>query len=193
MKIKIRNILLLLVTANLHHQVNAQSKVDDNVQQARLLVTTFANELKSELSSAMLAAGPINGLEVCKLRAEPIAREVTGSSAWHVARTSSKVRNLNNTPEPWELNILQQFEKRLAEGEDINKLEYSGMQVVKGEMVFRYVKAIPTGGVCLACHGRNVDSAVSQKITELYPNDQATGFSLGDIRGVFSLSKTVDN
>ncbi|MFT6919058.1 MAG: hypothetical protein ACJA2G_001693 [Cognaticolwellia sp.] len=55
--------------------------------------------------------------------------------------------------------------------------------------VLRYMKAIPTGGLCLACHGSKLADDVSSKVNELYPNDQATGFKLGDIRGAFTLQK----
>ena len=47
------------------------------------------------------------------------------------------------------------------------------------------MKAIPTGGLCLQCHGEVLDPAVAGKIAELYPDDQATGFIDGDLRGVF--------
>jgi hypothetical protein len=47
------------------------------------------------------------------------------------------------------------------------------------------MKAIPTGGLCLACHGETIDPAVAGKIAELYPEDKATGFREGDLRGAF--------
>jgi hypothetical protein len=51
------------------------------------------------------------------------------------------------------------------------------------------MKAIPTGEICLACHGESISPDVATAIREAYPQDQATGFSLGDIRGAFTLSK----
>lgn len=53
------------------------------------------------------------------------------------------------------------------------------------------MKAIPTGGVCIACHGAELDPAIAQKINELYPDDQATGYKPGDIRGAFTISQTI--
>ena len=51
------------------------------------------------------------------------------------------------------------------------------------------MKAIPTGELCLLCHGETIDPDIAAAIDKAYPEDQARGFSLGDIRGAFTLSK----
>ena len=47
------------------------------------------------------------------------------------------------------------------------------------------VLPITTGAVCLRCHGKSIAPEVSSAIRAAYPNDQATGFDEGDLRGVF--------
>jgi hypothetical protein len=54
------------------------------------------------------------------------------------------------------------------------------------------MKAIPTGAVCLACHGETIAPPIAAKINELYPQDQATGFREGDLRGAFVVTKTLE-
>ena len=56
---------------------------------------------------------------------------------------------------------------------------------------FRFMKAIPTGAVCLKCHGTDLSPAVTAKLTELYPDDKATGFKEGDLRGAFVVVKNL--
>ena len=51
------------------------------------------------------------------------------------------------------------------------------------------MKAIPTGEVCLACHGKDINPDVASALDAAYPQDQARGYALGDIRGAFSVSK----
>ena len=51
------------------------------------------------------------------------------------------------------------------------------------------MKPIPTVGLCVTCHGGDVSEKITQRINFLYPNDLATGFSVGDIRGAFTLQK----
>jgi hypothetical protein len=43
----------------------------------------------------------------------------------------------------------------------------------------------------LACHGKNISAQDKKKIQMHYPHDKATGYSLGQVRGAFSLSKTL--
>ena len=47
--------------------------------------------------------------------------------------------------------------------------------------------SIPIKEVCLNCHGQNIDKDVQAQISSKYPNDNAIGFKLGDIRGAFSV------
>jgi hypothetical protein len=110
-------------------------------------------------------------------------------SNWTIARTSLKVRNTNNTPDKWESTVLAQFEQRKAAGEDVATMEYSAMVQSDDKTVYRYMKPIPTAGGCLVCHGENISGNIADKINALYPHDQATGFSVGDIRGAFSLQR----
>jgi hypothetical protein len=46
---------------------------------------------------------------------------------------------------------------------------------------------IRVGGLCLQCHGQPDDLApgVVESLERLYPDDQATGFAEGDLRGWF--------
>ena len=42
---------------------------------------------------------------------------------------------------------------------------------------------------CLICHGDNIDSTISTKLNELYPNDKAVGYKAGEIRGAFTITQ----
>jgi hypothetical protein len=109
-----------------------------------------------------------------------------------VAHTSLKYRNETNQPAAWEKAVLEQFEQRKAKGEAVKTMEFSEVTEVDGKKVFRYMKAIPTGDVCLKCHGGNIAEPVSAKINSLYPNDKATGFNKGDIRGAFTVTQSIN-
>lgn len=173
--------------------LNAESELPNNdLQEARLLVKAFSSDLKSVLTTAMKTGGPINALEVCNLQAGPIAEKISSSSGWHVARTSLKVRNIDNEPDEWELKHLLEFEKQKAAGEDLSKLEYSEVVNDGDKTLFRYIKPIPTAGLCVSCHGSSLNEELSKKVKLLYPSDQAIGFSEGDIRGAFTLQKIIE-
>jgi len=190
MKLFSVNALLLCTLTALPLHSNAETALaDQELQEARSLVKAFGSKLKSALKPAMKSGGPVNAVNVCNLQAGPIAETISAQSNWEVRRTSLKVRNANNTPDTWELMTLLQFEQRKAAGEDLKTIEHSELVTKNGQSVYRYMKAIPTADLCLKCHGSQLNNAVSAKLNELYPYDQAVGFSVGDIRGAFTLQK----
>ena len=68
----------------------------------------------------------------------------------------------------------------------------SAKTIVKAEIItneFRFMKAQGTETLCLTCHGSELSKDTKAALKQHYPEDQATGYSLGDIRGAFSLTK----
>ncbi len=167
-----------------------KGEVDSAVAESRAAVKEFMGELKGELKGAMKAGGPVNAIEVCSVKAPQIAARIAEEKGWiKVARTSLMTRNPANAPDEWEREVLQQFEARKAEGGHPKKMEHHEVVETGNGPVLRYMKAIPTGEVCLKCHGQNIDPAVKARLEELYPEDQATGFQKGDIRGAFTFTQ----
>ena len=168
----------------------ASAIADPRIGEARAIVKAFAGALQSELQAAMQSGGPVKAVNVCHVRAPEIAAELSAKHGWQVARTSLKRRNANNSPDTWETETLQQFEARKAAGEPVAELEFAAPVEIDGTRQFRYMKAIPTKTICLTCHGgESVPSEVAAEVKRHYPDDQARGFSEGDLRGAFSLVK----
>ncbi len=158
---------------------------------AKAAIRDLAMTLQAELKSAMQTGGPAAAIAVCNTQAMPISAKVAADHGMILSRVSLKNRNPANTPNPWQATVLQDFEQRRSQGEDIDKLTWSETVEVDGAQEFRFMKAIPTGGVCLACHGTQISPELSQMLAKLYPNDLATGFDEGAIRGAFVVTKTL--
>jgi len=47
-----------------------------------------------------------------------------------------------------------------------------------------YAEPLGIQEVCLTCHGTSVAPEVTAAIAPKYPDDQATGYALGDLRGI---------
>lgn len=184
--------LLLTLSALLSTTLVNAADTSQLTQETRGAIKALAAELKSTLQSAMKAEGPIKAISVCNEQAPKLAQKVSNEKGMEVARTSLKVRNELNAPDAWELSVLEQFEQRKAKGEPVAAIEYSETTQHNGNRVFRYMKAIPADDVCLMCHGTNIPGALSAKLNQLYPNDQATGFNKGDIRGAFTAVKILE-
>jgi hypothetical protein len=161
-------------------------------EEARAIVKAYATDLKKALGGAIKESGLVEAVGVCHTEAPQFAAALAEERGWAVARTSLKRRNAGNAPDAWEREVMQAFEARKAAGEAIADLEYAAV-VTDGETdgpLFRYMKAIPTEGVCLGCHaGDTVADEVEQAIQRFYPDDRARGFAEGDIRGAFTLQK----
>jgi len=182
--------VMLSVNASAEHYVEPQRN-DQYAHQAKLHTGAFAKELKAALVAALQAGGPVEAIEVCNMQALPIAKSISAQSGWTIKRTSLRLRNQANKPDEWEMATLLQFEQRKAAGENISTITQEKLVSQEGEMLYRYMQAIPTTGVCVSCHGDNLGGDIAEKLEELYPNDSATGFNLGDIRGAFSLQKNI--
>ena len=177
----------LLATSLVHAE-----NTDQLTNETRSAIKALGAELKATLQSSMKAEGPLKAISVCNTEAPKLAAKVSAEKGMEVGRTSLKVRNELNAPDQWELSVMEQFEHRKAEGEPVNMIEYSEVMQHNGNKVFRYMKAIPTDDVCLMCHGEQIPENLSTELKRLYPNDQATGFKKGDIRGAFTAVKILE-
>jgi len=159
------------------------------VTASRETVQEFMQTLKKELQAGMQEGGPVNAVSVCNLTAPAIASTYSARYGWEVGRTSLKVRNPVNAPDAWERSVLETFEARKRAGEDPAKMEYHEVVRQDGAGELRYMKAIPTAALCLACHGEHVDSITKTRLETLYPDDRALGYRVGDIRGAFTITQ----
>lgn len=156
------------------------------VDAARASAASLGGQLKQALRSAMAEGGPAAGIGVCEIQAPQIAGEVS-SRQIHVGRTALKVRNPANAPDGWESRMLEAFERRLAAGEPPEQIETFAIRDDGQRRYGHWMKAIPTQGLCTACHGAEIPPEVADAIEQAYPDDQARGFSVGDLRGAFTV------
>lgn len=184
-----RKITLSIIGLGLIAGCTVADELEQRNTESAAVAMEFMKTLKGELQAAMQEGGPVNAIQVCNTRAPEIAAGFSEKKGWTVARTSLKYRNPDNAPDAWERQVLEQFEERKAKGEDPKQISYSEVVEDDGKKTYRFMKAIPTGPVCLACHGEKIDTTVEAKIQELYPEDQARGYNAGDIRGAFTITQ----
>ena len=178
--------LPLGVSADSHGGGEMQPYVDES----KAAIKSFFDTLKGELVTAMNAGGPVHAIGVCNTIAPQIAASKSEETGLNLARTSLKVRNPDNAPDAWETAVLEAFEARKAGGEPVDTIAKAEVvEGADGKRQFRFMKAIPTGEVCLKCHGAEISPEVAGRLDELYPEDRARGFALGDIRGAFTVTK----
>jgi Protein of unknown function (DUF3365) len=191
LKLPVCGVAAFLMMAQL--SAGAQDTADPEMQsfkkEAAGAIKGLAQNLKKELKAALKSGGPVKAIEVCNTVAPSIAAAQSQERGLDVRRTALKLRNPDNAPDEFERKVLEKFVADIAAGKDPKALAYAEAVKTDDGTELRFMKAIPTGELCLKCHGGNVAPEVKAAIGKLYPEDQATGFKAGDLRGAFSVSK----
>ncbi|WP_424956293.1 Tll0287-like domain-containing protein [Hyphomicrobium sp. 1Nfss2.1] len=160
---------------------------------ARASIKGLGENLKQQLMAAIKEGGPIAAVNVCRTIAPAIAEEQSHVHGVKVGRTALKVRNPGNAPDAFERRVLEDFVRQIAEGADPAKLEHAEIVSDGDGRVLRYMKAIPMAAQpCAICHGAELSPALKAEIAKLYPDDQATGFKPGELRGAFTATEKLN-
>ncbi|NOU00767.1 MAG: DUF3365 domain-containing protein [Gallionella sp.] len=160
--------------------------------ESRAVAMPFLKKLGAENQKAMSTGGPASAIQVCKEIAPAMSSEISRQTGWKLTRVSLKIRNpLIGTPDAWEQKKLQEFTERAGQGEKPEAIEASEIVQEPNGKSFRYMKAIAIQPGCVACHGSTeaIPDAVRTGLSADYPHDQATGYSVGQIRGAVSIKR----
>ncbi|MBS0595331.1 MAG: DUF3365 domain-containing protein [Proteobacteria bacterium] len=163
------------------------------VADARKVSMSVPPKLLAVLQEEIARGGPEGAILVCRDQAPQLARAASLESGWTVRRVSLRNRNPKAVPDAWERAGLEDFDRRAAAGEPPGTLEVAAVVVVDGKPTQRYLRALPTAALCTQCHGPadKLSPAVVAQLKALYPDDRATGYQVGDIRGAMTLSRAV--
>lgn len=118
--------------------------------------------------------GPAGAIDVCRSLAPQIAAEVAEEHHVRIGRAGVRLRNPRNAPPAWAAALLATHP--------------TTMQAAKREDgTLGVILPIRLGSMCTACHGPRDGIApdVQAALAKHYPDDQATGFNEGDLRGWF--------
>lgn len=159
------------------HTVEPEQMTDaQTVQHERCLaaVNSLASEMMGELMAALDSGGPAEGIAVCRGKAPEVAAQVAREHGVGIGRTSFALRNSANTAPQWAAQLVAE-----RVGEPVYLAGPAGE--------FGALLPIRLKAECQMCHGPAdaIDDNVRAAIAEYYPEDQATGFAAGDLRGWF--------
>jgi hypothetical protein len=164
------------------------------VEQAAGIADRFGAELMGKLQGAMASGGPVAAVEICQVEAPAIASRLSRETGWQVHRVGTRVRNPHTgQPDAWEQFALQELDRRVRAGEQPGQLVIAATVREPQGDAHRYMRAIVTGPLCLACHGAPEQQSPELRaaLAKAYPHDAATGYTLGELRGAFSLRRPV--
>lgn len=145
---------------------------------------TFA-AMSGELLSAMQRGGVAEASRYCNLAAYPLVDSLSKVYEADIRRTSLKIRNPKDQPTAAERAMLLSFQQLHEAGEPMKPV----VQPQDANTVAFYAP-IQIQPLCLQCHGKlgeTLKEADYAVIKELYPADEAIGYSEGDLRGIWSI------
>lgn len=161
--------------------------------EVRQTAMSMPPKLLEVLDAEIKKGGHAEAMVVCREKAPQMAKALSEAKGMQIRRVSLKNRNPKAVPDAWERRVLEDFDKRTQGGEKPAGLETSEIVMEDGKRVFRYMRALPTQDLCLACHGTDdrLDKDVKAKLKELYPDDKAVGYSAAQIRGAITVKKAL--
>ncbi len=166
------------------------------LESTRAIANELVTQLGQKLKGTIASDGPVAAVGVCKEVAPAIAKSLSIRHGAQVSRVGTRVRNASmGVPNGWQKDALADFDARLAKGEKPADLEYwKVVDTGNGNQELRYAKAIVTQQLCVTCHGKpeDIPAPLMEKIRAEYPHDQATGYSVGQLRGAVVVTRPLN-
>lgn len=138
--------------------------------------------LGSQLMQALKTRGAAGAVTFCNEKAQPITNQMAEELDVKVKRVSDRARNPLNQANEEQLKIIEQYKKDLATGKKLK-----GVLIEKdGRSIAHF--PIRTNQMCMQCHGMpgsEIKPETQNAIRERYPDDEATGYRPGQLRGLF--------
>ena len=182
-----KELVLLVLVSFLSCNSSLTTKEKENyTSKGKEIIQASFKELSGHLMQQMKMGGPEQAIPFCNIQAMPITTKIADKFNVTIKRTSRKIRNSVNIASDRELEIIEEYESAIySKNEIFPKVELD----INGNKHF-YAPII-VNSKCLSCHGK-LEGKLSVKtdslIKSLYPNDEAIGYSEGDLRGIWSVT-----
>lgn len=178
--------LWILVSCNWQKQKTVDSK-DEYLKKGKEITEASFKALSGQLQGAIAEGGVQNAIKYCNIVANPLIDSLSKEYGVTIRRTSFNARNPLNRPTDLEMEILIEFANAHKSGKKSDPVikETDG-----GEKIYYQPIYIPNA-LCLNCHGNpgvSMSQADLDLIQSLYPEDAATGYQEGDLRGMWKVT-----
>jgi hypothetical protein len=178
-------ILVLVVITSCKQSLSNKEVEIYTIKGTEIAQATFKS-LSGNLMEQMKQGGPAQAVPFCNLNAVPISEELSKQYDVVIKRTSNKLRSCENEPTDRELDIILQYESMVSKDESMKPI------VEIDELGKKHFYApIKMQSNCLVCHGKLNETMTVKTdsiIKSLYQFDIATGYSEGDLRGIWSIT-----
>lgn len=157
---------------------------------AKEAANSLGGDLVQMLTGELKRGGPAAAIAVCADSAQVRTRRHSAQGV-DIRRVGTRVRNAANAPDAADQAALEAFSAAIAQDRPLPDTAFM-VTTAEGTKELRYLRAIRIQEMCLACHGNPEQFApdVRSVLKARYPDDQATGYSVGQLRGAISVRIT---
>lgn len=144
--------------------------------------------LSGRLQQAVQAGGPAHAVDVCSRQAVALLDSLGRVEGMRIRRTSDRIRAPHDEPDVREAMVLRDLLAQVGQG--VRPAELQPRVEADADSVSYYHPILINMPTCLRCHGTpgsDIEPATFDAIAMRYPMDGATGYALGDLRGIWSL------
>ena len=147
--------------------------------------------LQQRLMTTMREQGPVVAMCLCATHAQDLTAGVAREEGVAVGRSSLRLRNPENAAPDW----VDTWLREQGEGPAAGVVGSSQIATAAdGSRIARVLRPLTVGPPCLTCHGATADLApeITAALAESYPEDHATGYVVGALRGAIWAEAIVD-
>lgn len=164
---------------------------DQAIQKGSALASALVQKLSGELKAQIQSGGAVGALHFCTQNALVLSDQIAQESNTSIKRVSAKNRNPINAATPEEQNILKQWEGLLQTQQPLPAYK---IQAYSDGGYTYYQPIVIANEACLKCHGDiAADSPLYKAIKATYAEDKATGYKIGDLRGMIVITLPKQN
>lgn len=157
------------------------NKKQEGVKYIKILGATLKSNLQTQMQADKTG---LSAMAFCTDKADALTQEVNTKLPEYakVRRTALKTRNEANQPDTLDQSVMEQMIIDISN----SKIPNEKPIMVETLNSYRVYKPLTMKPMCLKCHGgiSDISSEIQKMITDKYPKDMATGFKLGELRGV---------
>jgi hypothetical protein len=155
-------------------------------------ISRVAYSMVNEAAKTVASVGPTQSLSVCHLKFLPSTGAVISDMPRVTAlkRTSLRLRDPANAPDAADQAALDRVQRALEAGDSAPKILVQRVERTGSPAEWRVYRPIGVLAQCLPCHGPTdeMSDEFRAELKRRFPNDAATGYSLGEWRGVIRVS-----
>ncbi len=151
-------------------------------------ITKLASKMQlSRVKKALEESGVAEALKFCHQSNNPTLDSLLEKYGATMQRVSQRPRNPGHQPKGQTAQLLDAYHYNAENG---LPLEPNVQETDNGDFI--YTKAITISDeACLKCHGeagKDISVEDAAAIAAAYPTDKATGYKLGDLRGMWQIN-----